>query len=120
MLTAYAHIALLLILATAFALVPLVLSSAIRPRKPNPVKNETYECGIETVGSAWVQYRAGFYLYALLFVVFDVEAIFLYPWAVIYRRSEIGLFLLAEAAIFVALLVLGLWYAWRKKALQWK
>lgn len=120
MLTAYAYIGLFLILATGFALLPLALSALIRPSKPNPVKAETYECGLPTIGPTWVQYHVGFYLYALLFVVFDVEAIFLYPWAVIYRRANLGLIVLAEVVLFVGFLVLGLWYAWKKKALLWK
>ena len=120
MLTSYAYIAMFVVLATGFALVPLALSALIRPRKPSRVKSETYECGLPTIGPTWVQYRVGFYLYALLFVVFDVEAIFLYPWAVIYRRADLGPIMLAEAALFVAILVLGLWYAWKKKALAWQ
>jgi NADH:ubiquinone oxidoreductase subunit 3 (subunit A) len=120
MLNSYAYIALFVIVAVGFALIPLGLSALIQTRKPNPVKNETYECGMETIGSAWVQYRVGFYLYALLFVVFDVEAMFLYPWAVIYRHSNLGLPLLGEAALFIGVLVLGLSYAWKKKALLWK
>ncbi len=120
MLTDWAYIALFVVIAVLFALVPLGLSALIRPRKPNPLKNQTYECGMETIGSAWVQYRVSFYLYALLFVVFDVEAIFLYPWAIIYRRADIAWILLAEVVVFVGILVLGLWYAWRKKALLWK
>ncbi|MBI4321474.1 MAG: NADH-quinone oxidoreductase subunit A [Chloroflexi bacterium] len=101
-----------------FAVVPLVISSLIRPKRPNPVKLATYECGLETSGPTWVQFRVGFYIYALVFVIFDVETVFLYPWAVTYR--QLGLFALVEMFIFVALLVVGLVYAWRKRALVWK
>jgi NADH-quinone oxidoreductase subunit A len=118
-LTLYGYIALFALMATAFALLSLALSALIRPNKPNPVKCETYECGIPAVGSSWIQFRPGFYLYALLFVILDVEAVFLFPWALIYRRSDLGLILLVEVVLFVAVLVLGLWYAWKKKALAW-
>ena len=89
----------------------------LRPKKPTPIKTATYECGLETTGETWVQFKAQYYLYALVFVVFDVEAVFLYPWAVAYNR--LGLYALAEMAVFLAILVLGLAYAWRKKALSW-
>ena len=89
----------------------------IRPKKPNPVKKSTYECGIEAIGDAWVQFKAQYYIYALIFVVFDVEAVFLLPWAVAY--SQLPLYALLEAVVFVVILVLALVYAWRKGALRW-
>ncbi len=89
----------------------------IRPKKPNPVKQSTYECGIETIGDAWVQFRAQYYIYALVFVVFDIEAVFLLPWAVAY--NQLPLYALVEAIIFVVILLLALVYAWRKGALRW-
>lgn len=116
--TVYGYIALFLAAATGFGIVPLVLAFLIRPKRPSAVKSSTYECGLETVGPSWVQFRVGFYLYALVFVIFDVETVFLYPWAVAYK--QLGLFALIEMAIFVGILVVGLIYAWRKRALAWK
>ncbi len=115
---AYGSIAIFLLIAISFGILPLLISSLIRPKKPNPVKLATYECGMETVGPTWVQFHVGFYLYALVFVIFDVETVFLYPWAVAY--GKLGLFALIEMFIFVFLLAIGLVYAWRKRALVWK
>lgn len=116
--TAYGTVAILLVIAIVFGILPLMISMVIRPKKPNPVKLSTYECGLETIGPTWVQLHVGFYLYALVFVIFDVETVFLYPWAVAY--GKLGLFALVEMFIFVLLLVVGLIYAWRKRALEWK
>jgi NADH:ubiquinone oxidoreductase subunit 3 (subunit A) len=100
-------------------LVSFVLGAlGIRPRVPNSVKYDTYECGVETEGPSLVQFHVGYYVFALLFVVFDVESVFLYPWAVAYRATKVYGFV--EALIFIAILVLGLAYAWRKKALTWR
>lgn len=90
----------------------------IRPANPNKVKLDTYECGVETEGSSNVQYHVGYYVFALLFVIFDIETLFLYPWAVSLR--QVGLFALLEALLFMAILGIGLAYAWRKHALEWK
>lgn len=90
----------------------------IRPRLPNKVKEDTYECGVETEGPSNVQFHVGYYVFALLFVIFDVEAIFLYPWAVSLRL--LGWYALLEALLFMTILVLGLAYAWRKGALEWR
>ena len=89
----------------------------LRPKKPNRLKTTTYECGVETYGEAWSQFKAQYYLFALVFVIFDVEAVFLVPWAVAYDR--VGLFALVEAALFILILFAGLIYAWRTKALEW-
>ena len=112
----------LLIFAVAFPLVPIGASVAlgvfrIRPRKPDPVKQSVYECGMVPVGDALVRYNVRYYLFALLFVVFDVEAIFLYPWAVAYRG--LGAYAFVEALIFIAILLVGYVYAWRKRAMEW-
>ena len=90
----------------------------IRPSNPNKVKLDTYECGVETEGSSNVQYHVGYYVFALLFVIFDIETLFLYPWAVSLR--QVGMFALLEALLFMAILGIGLAYAWRKHALEWK
>jgi NADH-quinone oxidoreductase subunit A len=102
----------------AFVLVTLVFSRLVRPFAPTKEKLETYECGVPPTGNAWGQFNAHYYLFALLFVVFDVEAAFLFPWAVAFRK--IGVYAVAEMLIFVALLGLGLAYAWRRGALEWE
>lgn len=92
-------------------------SRLIAPHRPNPAKNATYECGEKTIGSAWVQFNVGYYLFGLIFLVFDVEAAFLFPWAVGFRQA--GLLGLIEVFFFIAILIFGLIYAWRKGALEW-
>jgi NADH-quinone oxidoreductase subunit A len=96
---------------------PIVLGKLLAPRRPNPIKLQAYECGVEMVGSAWTQFRAQYYLFALVFVVFDVELVFLFPWALAY--NQLGLFALFEMAVFIFLLVVALVYTWRKGALRW-
>jgi len=103
--------------AVLFAVLPLLLAKFIAPRKPSGLKQMPYECGIEPVGDPWVQFRVQYYIYALVFVIFDVETIFIYPWAVGFR--ELGLLGFVEMAIFIIILALGLVYAWKKKALEW-
>lgn len=95
----------------------LLASRLLAPRKPSAKKSSTYECGEETIGSARVQFNVGYYLFGLIFLVFDVEAAFLFPWAVVLR--EVGMIGLIEAVIFILVLVVGLIYAWRKGALEW-
>jgi len=116
-LSQYAFVGVFAIIAFALPVIGLVVAWLLRPKKPNPVKNSTYECGVETIGDAWVQFKAQYYLYALIFVVFDVEAIFIFPWAVAY--GQLGLYALVEMILFVGILVGGLLYAWRKGALEW-
>ena len=95
----------------------LVFSRLVAPHHPNKIKNAPYECGEEQIGPAWINFNVGYYLFALLFLAFDVEAAFLYPWAVMVR--EAGIPGLIEVGIFVFFLILGLVYAWRKGALEW-
>ena len=87
------------------------------PKKANPIKMTTYECGIETVGDSWVQFKAQYYIYALVFLVFDVETVFLFPWAV--KLGQLGLFAVVEGIIFILILIAGLVYTWRKGMLEW-
>ncbi|MBI2165659.1 MAG: NADH-quinone oxidoreductase subunit A [Chloroflexi bacterium] len=89
-----------------------------RPSKPSMVKSQIYECGMETIGGRWARFNIRYYLFAILFLVFDVEAVFLYPWAIHFR--QLGLFALVEMAVFIAILTLGWVYAWRKRALDWR
>jgi len=95
----------------------LTLARLLAPKKPTAEKLHTYESGEEPVGQAWGRYPTHFYVFALLFVVFDVEVIFLFPWAVIFR--SLGVAGLIEVVVFIAILVVGLFYAWKKDALNW-
>ena len=113
----YLPIFLFLIIAIAFPVVTLMAAKLIRPSSPSKLKLEAYECGIETVGDAWVQFKVQCYLYALIFVVFDIETVFLFPWAAAY--NQLGLDAFFEMLLFVALLGVALVYAWRKGALEW-
>ena len=85
--------------------------------KPDPIKNDTYECGVETVGETWVQFKVQYYIFALVFLVFDVEVVFLYPWAVAY--NQLPLFGVVTGIIFILLLAEALIYAWQKGVLEW-
>ena len=118
----YLMVSLFFIVGLALPVVALSIGRLLRPHNPTPAKEITYESGIDPVGGSWVQYNIRYYLFALLFVLFDVETVFLYPWAVAYDtlRNGIGLFVLVEMLIFVVLLVIGLIYAWKKKVLEWK
>ena len=105
---------------TALILVGLVvvIANAIAPRSNNTQKMEPYECGIPTRGKTWMQFHVGYYLFAILFLMFEVETVFLFPWAVI--TSELGLAGLCGVLFFLFILILGLAYAWKKGALEWK
>ncbi len=109
----------LLFVGLAVALVGGGLSIAylLAPHHPNKEKSQPYECGEHTVGPAWVHFNVGYYLFALLFLVFDVEAAFLYPWALVFR--EVGLIALLEVGIFIVILLVALVYAWKKGVLEW-
>ncbi|MFT6618426.1 MAG: NADH:ubiquinone oxidoreductase subunit 3 (subunit A) [Limisphaerales bacterium] len=116
--TTYQFLTVFLIVAIAFPLLPLTIAYFIAPRKPGADKNATYECGIEAKGDAWVQFRSEYYLYAIIFLIFDVETVFLIPFAVAFTELPVGAFL--AIALFVLLLVEGLVWAWMKGVLQWK
>ena len=123
MLADYGYIGILLIVAVLFTitllLIPLLLSfTGIVPRKSNPAKSSTYECGMETIGKTWVQFNFRYYFFAILFVVLDVLTVFLYPWAV--NLKGLGLFGLISVAVFFIILIVWYIYAWRKGALEWK
>jgi NADH-quinone oxidoreductase subunit A len=118
LLSDYNFIGVFVIVAIIFPFIALGLAWLLRPKKPNPVKTDTYECGLQTMGETWVQFRAQYFIYALVFVVFDIEVAFLFPWAVAY--DKVGLWALAEAFLFLAILTVGLIYAWRKGALRWQ
>ena len=111
---------LIVVILTAIALVAVALgiANAISPRSFNPQKGEAYECGIPTRGKSWMQFKVGYYLFAILFLMFDVETVFLFPWAVVVQ--DLGIYGLGSILFFLVILVLGLAYAWRKGALEWK
>ena len=119
----FGRLVVLLMVALAFPALPLTVSYLlyrfkIRPSRPDPIKEATYECGVIAEGGSWGQFNARYYLFALGFVIFDVEVIFLYPWAVQHTQLELGA--LIKAAIFIGVLALGLAYAWRRNALEWR
>ena len=95
-----------------------VLAKLLAPRSFNPQKEDPFECGIPTRGRSWMQFQVGYYLFAILFLMFDVEAMFLFPWAVV--MGELGSAALLSVAFFLFILVLGLAYAWKKGALEWQ
>ena len=113
----FAFIGVFLVVALIFGVVPPLLASLVRPKKSNPRKTETYECGMQTHGETWVQFKAQYYVFAIAFVVFDVEAAFLLPWALAYNTLEF--YAVVEAIIFILILLGGLLYLWRKGALKW-
>jgi len=96
---------------------PLIVSWIFRPKRPNAIKMATYECGVETVGDTWVQFKVQYYLTGLIFLVFDVELIFLFPWAIAY--NQLDFFAFGAGLLFIFLLSDALIYAWRKNALEW-
>ena len=104
--------------AVLFVGVVVVLSNLIAPHSYKPQKMEPYECGIPTRGRSWMQFRVGYYLFAILFLMFEVETVFLFPWAVVTR--QLGVSGLLGVGFFLFILILGLAYAWRKGALEWK
>lgn len=110
-------IGLIVVVAPIFPICAILIPRIIGPHKPNPLKTTTYECGLETVGDTWVQFKAQYYNFALVFLVFDVELVFLYPWAVAFNL--ISLYAVLEGVLFISILVAGLVYIWRKGVLEW-
>ena len=94
------------------------LSNLISHKSDNPQKREPYESGMVTIGPTWVQFKVGYYLFAMLFLIFDVETIFIVPWAVVMK--DVGMVAFVEIIIFFLILGLGLLYAWKKRALEWE
>jgi NADH-quinone oxidoreductase subunit A len=123
LLTGFGLVALFLIVAVLFAalmvLIPIILRSLnIVPKKPNKVKNSTFECGMETIGKTWVRFNFRYYFYALMFITLDILVLFLYPWAV--GLQSVGYFGLAAILVFIVIILVGFLYAWKKKVLEWK
>ncbi len=113
----YVFIGVLILGAVAFALAPLLVVWLVAPRKTSLAKSDVYECGVRTYGETWVRFRIQYYIYAMMFVVFDIETVFLYPWAVSY--AGLGTFALIEMLVFLVILFAGLAYAWAKGVLKW-
>lgn len=117
MLEQYTDVAVFMAVGGLFVLVTMLVGIIFRPHNPYPEKLAPYECGETPVGEGQVKFHIRYYIFALVFVVFDVETVFLYPWAVVFK--DIGFFAFGEMMLFVAMLVVGLIYAWRKRVLRW-
>ena len=107
----------MLIVAVGFAGVSLILTWLLAPNKPNPSKNSTYECGMPPVGTARDRFSVRFYVVAMLFIIFDLETVFLFPWAVVFRQEAVFFFL--EMLVFLSILMVGFVYVWRMGVLDW-
>lgn len=118
MLSAWTPILIFMILVTGFALVSVLGSMILGMRKPTPEKQAPYECGMQPVGTARERFSVKFYLVAMLFLLFDIEAVFLFPWAVVYRDLKIFGFI--EMLLFIAVVLAGYVYVWKKGALEWE
>ncbi len=123
MLTNYGYIGLYLVAAILFTLlmlgIPIILTLLkVVPHHPNPIKNSTFECGLETIGKTWVQFNFRYYFYALLFMSMDVLVVFLYPWAV--SLKNLGFAGLGAVVVLTLIVVVGYIYAWKKKVLEWQ
>ena len=122
MLANYAYVGLFLAVALILALILILLPVLLRfigivPHRPSPVKNSTYECGMQTIGKTWVQFNFRYYFYALIFLALDVLVVFLYPWAAGFR--QLGLFAFIAILIFIFIVLVGYIYAWKRRVLEW-
>ena len=115
---AYLLLGVMILLAAGFACAPLVLSAILAPKKPGEIKESAFECGLESKGDPWVQFTVQYYLYALAFVIFDIEVVVIYPWAVAFTGLSFGAFL--AMGVFILLLAESLIYLWIKGVLTWK
>ena len=118
MVSGYVPVAIFAVLIVGFGVVSLAAAQLLRPSRPEIVKLMNYECGAEPIGEAWVQFPVGFYLVALIFIVFDALAVFLFPWALTLR--SVGLWAVGTMGLFVAILSLGWLYAYKEGILAWK
>ncbi|MBM4169161.1 MAG: NADH-quinone oxidoreductase subunit A [Ignavibacteria bacterium] len=117
MLTEFGRLFIFILLGIVFVAAGLITAWILRPHRPYPEKLKTYECGEEPIGNAWVRFNVRFYVIALIFLIFEVEIVFLFPWALVYR--ELGLFAFIEMAIFLIILLVGFAYVWAKGDLDW-
>jgi NADH:ubiquinone oxidoreductase subunit 3 (subunit A) len=117
MLEPWIFVAFLLFLGLLMPAMAIMVNRVLGPHRPNAIKNATYECGVETFGDTWVQLKGQYYIFGLIFLIFDIEAVFLFPWAVAYDKLE--LYMVLEGVLFILILAGGLLYAWRRGALEW-
>ncbi|MEN4013653.1 MAG: NADH-quinone oxidoreductase subunit A [Chloroflexota bacterium] len=117
MLGNWLYIAIFAFVAFLIPAAAIFIAGLLSPKKPDPVKNATYECGMETVGPSWMQIKVQYYVFTLVFLIFDVEAVLLFPWAVAY--NYLPLYAVVEGVLFLVILTGGLVYVWRKGALEW-
>jgi len=114
----YASVGFFLLVGILFVVLNIeIVSRIIRPRRPSPRKLSSYECGEEPIGVGWIRFHVRYYLYALVYIVFAVETVFLFPWAVVFAKLRLIAFI--EMMVFIAILLVGLAYAWKKGALEW-
>ena len=114
----YLFLSIFLVVGLMIPAVPMLLSRIVAPSKPSLEKNAIYECGVKSTGDSWMQFNIQYYLYAIIFIVFEVEVLYLFPWAVLFKT--LGIFGIIEMGIFVGILSLGLVYAWKKGFLKWE
>ena len=114
----YLLIGLLTVAAVVLGVAPLILAKFVAPKKPGQSKQDPYECGVPSTGDSWMQFRVQYYVYALLFVIFDVEVVFMYPWALVWKG--LGPVVFIEMLVFMAILAVALVYAWKKGVLEWE
>jgi NADH-quinone oxidoreductase subunit A len=115
----YAVLGLVLAVGVAFVLTALVGNALLRPSRPSAAKSSTYECGIDPVGEGWAQVHLRYYVYAYLYVIFAVDAVYLFPWATIFDAPGFGAVTLVEMFVFLGFLAVGILYAWRRDVLRW-
>ena len=118
MLNTWLYVGVFALIALFLPAVAITFAGLLAPKKPDPIKESTYECGMETVGASWIQFKVQYYVFTLVFLVFDVETVLLFPWAAAY--NQLTLFAIIEAIIFILILAIGLAYVWRKGALEWR
>ena len=112
----------LILAAIAFSTIAILISKVVLKATTNPQKGEPYECGVPTRGKTWTQFNVGYYLFALIFLVFDVELVFLYPWAIVgnsLKAAGLGMFWFWEMMVYIGIVLAGLWYVWKKGVLDW-
>lgn len=115
--TSWLAVGLMMLLGVSLPAAPIIIQRILAPYKPNPIKNDVYECGVETVGETWIQFKAQYYIFALAFVIFDVEVVFLFPWAVAF--NQLGFFSVLAGIVFISILLIELLIAWRQGSLEW-
>jgi len=114
----YLFIGIFILVAITFPLLPVILAGFVAPKKPSPSKNAIYECGMEAKGDSWIQFRVQYYIFALMFVIFDIETVFIYPCAISFQKMGVPAFL--AMVVFILILAESLIWAWKKNILEWE